>query len=244
MQSFAALSMLLVGAVTLAVGVRLLVLAARTRKLPELAFGITFVAGSVGTALAQVGQRVLWADGSTVAGVLNALCFGLAVVGTLSLYVVVWRVFRPQGFAGAALCVLGSAAAAVAWGMRIGDGSFVVLNLQNSALVVFQLDRFVLFGWSSYEALRHASMLGRRLKVGLADPLAATQIWLWGISGLLMLPVTGAIIAFVAGYAAHPLDHTFTTTLVTILPLGATLLMWCAFFPPPAVRRLALRRLG
>jgi hypothetical protein len=58
MQGFAAANLLLLTVVTFVVGVRLLLVARRTCRLPELLFGVAFVSGSLGTAGGQLGQRL------------------------------------------------------------------------------------------------------------------------------------------------------------------------------------------
>jgi hypothetical protein len=242
MQAFAGLSMLGVGIATLVIGVRLLLLASRTRQLPELGFGIGFVSGSVGTALAQIGQRLVWAEPGAFATGMNGFCFGLSVLGTFFLYLVVWRVFRPTSRLAAGVVGVASLLAVVAWGMRLASGSFATGDVQQPGVVLFQLDRFALFSWSAYEAFRHSAVLRRRLRIGLADAVATVQIALWGIAGLALLPLTGVIVAFAAGFAQHPLETVGTTALVTVCTSISTGAMWCAFFPPRWLQQYALTR--
>ncbi|GAF95123.1 unnamed protein product, partial [marine sediment metagenome] len=79
----------------LAVGIRLLVLAARTRQGPELALGLTlFASGGLGGILyflgtsraEELGEFAVWVRGS------GRLCL---TAGALTLWGFTWRVFRP-----------------------------------------------------------------------------------------------------------------------------------------------------
>lgn len=242
MQSFAAASMLLVGVVTLVVGGRLLLAGARSRRLPEIAFGMGFVSGSLGVVLPQLGNRFWWTEPGPFAEAMNAGCLGFMVIGTFFLYLVVWRVFRPESLWAAALCAVGTGLAAVAWGIRLGEGSFTTNDVQTSASVLLQVDRLVLFAWSASEGLLEASKLRRRGRLGLADPIATLQIGLWGWAGVLMVATSALIVAYVSGWTRHPLEIPLATLALTIAGLGTSAFMWGAFFPPAWLQRRAHAR--
>jgi len=185
MQGFGMLGMAVVAAVTFAVGIRLLLLARRTRQLPEFAFGSGFLCGAVGSAAGQLGQRLLWSEPGLLTSVMNTLCFGLMIFGTLMIFVVTWRIFRPN-----------------------------------------------------FTRAKLACTLGCVVTLGLADPLATNQILLWGVAGLAMLGTQATIATSIFLLHRHPFDLPAATVLITLLCLLLSTSMWCAFFPPTALRRL------
>jgi hypothetical protein len=237
MQTFGMLGMAVVAVVTFAVGTRLLLLARRTRQLPELAFGSGFLCGAVGSAAGQLGQRLLWSEPGPLASVMNTACFGLMIFGTVMIFVAVWRIFRPD-FAWAKLaCALGSVVTLVAFGIRIADGDLVMGQIETRGLLLYMIARVALFVWISAEALRYHAMLRRRLALGLADPVATNQILLWGVAGMAMLGTQGTITTSIFLLHRHPFDLPAATALITLLCLLLSVSMWCAFFPPAALRR-------
>jgi hypothetical protein len=238
-EQFAALSLALVGIVTLAVGIRLLVRAAQTRGLPELLFGLGFVFGTVGVVGSQLGQRLIWTDpSSSLAAIMTAITFASQVVGTVALYAVVWRVFRPgPGGWGAAAFAAGSLIAIGAWLLRLADGDFSHNLLDTRSLLIFQLTRVALFTWSSAEGLGYAARMRKQISLGLGDVATHNQIFFWGAAGVLMVFTTLLIIIpiFVMGMQS-PLDHPVTTVLVTGPALFTSLFIWWAFFPPAGMK--------
>jgi hypothetical protein len=241
-QGFAALGMMVVAVVTFVVGARLLILARRTRQLPELAFGIGFLGGSLGSAAGQLGQRLLWSEPGPLASVMNIVCFGLLVFSTLMLFVAVWRIFRPDVAWAKLACALGSAVALFSFGMRIADGDLVGGPLASRGLLVYMIVRTGLFLWMSAEAFHYHAMLRRRLALGLADPVATNQILLWGIAGTAMLGTQAIIITSLFLLHHHPFDLPAAMVFITVLCLILPVSMWCAFFPPAALRRFVVAR--
>jgi hypothetical protein len=196
MQASAALSMLITAVVTFAVGVRLLLVARRTRMLPELAFGLGFLTGSLGSASAQLGQRLLWNQPGPLATAMNTGCFALLVFGNAMIYLAIWRIYRPDRTWAALLFATGSGVAVLAYGLRIASGDFATGTLESPGMLIFSINRVVLFLWASFEALRYHALLHQ-----------------------------------------HPLDHPVSTALITMLVVISSASMWCAFFPPAALRR-------
>ena len=237
MQAFAGLSLLAIGIVTLTVGVRLLLVWRRTRQLPELAFGIGFVSGSLGSALAQIGQRLLWKDAGAVATALNAACFTLQVVGTIFLFVVIWRVFRPNRLWAQNLCWTAAVVLGVSLGLRLESGELAEARIETSGMLVFFASRLFLFAWSSFESFRYHAMLKRRLALGLADPLAAQQIFFWGLAGVATWGVMAVITGTIFVLHRHPVEYGPSMGAITALCLVLSVTMWWAFFPPAFMRR-------
>lgn len=235
-QAFAALSMLGITIVTLVVGVRLLVAWRRTRGLPELLFGIAFVGSGIGMAGIQLGMRVLW-GGSVWAGPVNTALFAFQIASTAALYVVNWRLWRPGRGWAMALCLAGCSLALVGYAVRILDGDFPTNEVHTRGVALFQVLRFVVMVWASAEAFAHYAQLRRRLRLGLADPVAANQILLWAVAGVATASTTLIISMCIFGLGAHPLEVPVALVALTLLALVLSASMWCAFFPPAALRR-------
>ncbi|GAF71561.1 unnamed protein product [marine sediment metagenome] len=240
MYAFASLSMMVIGVVTLVVGVRLLIRAGQTRGLPELLFGAAFVTGSVGVAGSQLGQRFVWTEPGPLFTSMTALGFGLQVLGTAALFAVVWRVFRPRDRWAMGLASAGALLALGGWTLRWVDGSFEGDVLRSRGLFLFQSMRIVVFAWSATEALRYAAALRRRVAVGLAEPAVANQILFWGVAGIFMIVTTLSIMLPILLTGRSPLEFALPMALITVSTLGTAVVMWCAFFPPLGMRRRLL----
>ena len=91
---------------SLIVGARLLALAARTRALPEAAFGTALFLGGVGYVLIVLGFRVVAPDHAPLPLAAGNL---LLHVGSMALAIATWRVFRPaERWPAAAIAALAS----------------------------------------------------------------------------------------------------------------------------------------
>jgi hypothetical protein len=224
-------------AVSAGVGIRLLLLARRTRELPELAIGLNFVlAGALGYALLLAAEslRLLpqpQAGWASLLGV-TAISVGAVAIGVFSR-----RVFRPGG----AAATLGLALL-IAW-LALGVYGSWVLHVQGSAQGAGgwlgrwapNLGMVAAYAWSSYEPLRYHVLLRRRLRIGIGDPLIANRLLLWGIGTGAVTAVTA--IHLVAQLRGHnELPHSLVGP-VSLLVLCAAVAEWLAFFPPAAYRR-------
>ncbi|MBW2229632.1 MAG: hypothetical protein JRG92_01615 [Deltaproteobacteria bacterium] len=245
MRSLVVLSMLITTVVTLTVGVRLLLAARRTRQIPELLYGTAFVATAVGQVFPQIGQRLLWSDPGVLATTLNTLFFGIFVLGSLALWNVTSKVFRPGDEWAKWLCWMGCLATLAAYGLRIVDGDFAVSVAPSRGLLAHYAIRILLLGWVCFEAFRWHALLRRRLKLGLADPVATNQILLWGISGVAAVVPALVIVLSLFVLHVHPLEWWPALSAIMLSVFVVSGGMWCAFFPPAWLRTsLEQRALG
>jgi hypothetical protein len=242
MRSIAVLSMLVTTIVTLIVGIRLLLVARRTRQLPELLYGIAFVSTGVGQAFPQIGQRLIWTEPGLLATTLDTLFFGVFVVGSLSLWLVTTRVFRPGVAWASRLCWAGCLVTLAAYGLRMLDGDFAAAVTSTRGLLACYVLRLLLFGWVSFEAFRWHALLRKRMALGLADPVATNQILLWGVSGIAAWAASLAITIAIFVRGVHPLDWmpALGVIMASVVVTGGG--MWCAFFPPDWLRARVERR--
>jgi hypothetical protein len=80
------------------------------------------------------------------------------------------------------------------------------------------------------------------MALGLADPIAAQQIFMWGVSAIAAGAVSATIITSVFGLGRHPLELPTALAVLVLLSIVLSVCMWCAFFPPEALRRWAKAR--
>lgn len=222
--------------VSVVLGVRLLALARRTRKLPELAIGLNFLlAGAIGYALLLAAEslRLLpapWDGRASFAGV-AAISMGAGFVGVFSR-----SVFRPASpLAGLALAAL------IGWLLLGVLGSWVLHVLGVTSGLGGWLGRWapnvgllLAYGWSAAEPLRFHLLMRRRTRIGMGDPLVANRLLLWSLG-------TGAIAAVAAIHLVaqlfghYELPHALVGP-VSLLVLTTAVCEWLAFFPPRAWR--------
>ncbi len=218
------------------VAVRLLGLAARTRRTPELLLGLSIALPLAGYMFGVVGAAVgAGVPARWVAEIAGTLCdFGfVATVGF------VWVVFRRQErWAQASSLLLALAFATmpfvnhfVAW-----EGGVP------SALVGRSVLRTLCYSWAALESLHYARLMRRRVFFGLAEPLVADRFSLWGLAHL-GLALTMLLI--MAGVKLHLSGADFArlcTFLGFSIGLLAAVPFILSFFPPDRYARYVENR--
>lgn len=217
------------------VGLRLLAIARRTRRLPEAALGAAFVLlGAIGYPLATAARRGVLPSDEANAGLLAA-GFLAQNLGCLAMYVHVARTFRGDAPWASRLAWAAGAAFAISWvgqglenGFRPGAGG--------AAYALGLAVRTGAFAWASWEALRCHAAARRRLRLGLADPVVTNRFLLFGLSSLAVL---GAFVAFTIGRIATPdvAESGWVLAATGASGLVAAATTWLAFLPPEAWRR-------
>jgi hypothetical protein len=225
------------------VSVRLLLLARRTRGLPEALVGTgLLLLGAIGYPLAiavpmSAAQPWLQTTFMVTHAVLQTLGLGAIVLFT-------WRVFRPdagwaRALVGASFCGVGALAA---W-QSAGPGWASFAATQKGPWVY--LAAFTLFslGWAGTEALLYHRKLVLRMALGLADAVSADRMRLWSISILSAFAISATVTALrAAGHAVDPRAMGVFLGPLGILSAGS---MWLAFVPPAAyLRWIAARAHG
>jgi hypothetical protein len=241
-ELFSLVSFLAVLVVGTTVGSRLLLLARRTRKLPELSIGTACFTMAVGGILliptiyfadtrperlifaSTITARFLWALGA------SAIC------------VVTWQIFRPGRLWAASATATASLVLAVALlvqGLRGDAMSHWALVPENQ---VYMWVRLAAFLWAGLESLRYAGMMQRQASVGLGDPVVAAQIRLWGVAGVAI----AAMLAFwaLAPHLGHASLHGWPAGMFMANTLGlvAAGSLHLAFMPPAGWRRWIEKR--
>jgi hypothetical protein len=219
-------------AVWIVTGVKLMRLARRTRALPEFLLGLSLLTmAGLGYPLSVVAQFAgryavpvtLLASTCSNTGIALLIVFtarvfhdgsrlAWAAVGAL----VTLLVIQAAGY------VLGQALAAtpadkVAATLRWGAGS---LALSGAA-----------WGWTAVESLRFHALLRRRVQLGLADPVVANRMLLWGL--MAGLAVAAVVIDTALLYAGGEQGRLVLLPLVTAAAgLLVSVCMVLAFWPP------------
>ncbi len=121
--------------------------------------------------------------------------------------------------------------------MRIGSGDFLVEDLANWGSKVFIFVRISLYVWAMLEASACWLKLRKRVALGLAEPLAAAQIFCWAMAALFSIGIV--LIIGWNKYHLHQssLDDPASIGSLLLCTLASTGLLWCAFVPPKAMCR-------
>jgi hypothetical protein len=227
---------LLFAVVGLVVGSRLLALARRTRGLPELLIAVALLCGGFGLGF----LRAMAVQAPLSEGLLSAAALGVAVcrgLATGAVVVLIWRVFAPgrlwaSTLSGILLLSIALLLVAEVREMRPAATNHPLYWLWNGLMMVS-------FGWGSWEPLRYYAKLRRRMRLGLADPVAANRILLWGIASgciAIQVPVVLVSMALSGGDQIAP----WALAFFGVLSCLAAAAIWLAFFPPGSyLKRIA-----
>ncbi len=220
---------------SLVVGFRVLLLASKTRQLPETTVSLSLIlAGGIGTALMVLPLLV---DGLSAGATYVVLQVALIAnhLGFALLYLFVWRVFRPSEAWAACLFVACLAALLVgAGGMAMelvpGEG-FSGRTTPGSVWFWSSLNsRFVAYGWAAVESFRYYGLLKRRLALGLAEEEIVDRFFYWGVctSAVFLIWVNIAVVALVQGSSWVLATSNLVSALLGFVVAGS---LFLAFFP-------------
>lgn len=217
-------------------GIRLLRLAARTRTAPELAMGLYCIFVTSGAFLLALGLRELRSGGAPIFWLTAASTFCIGV-GALALAAGISRIFHP-GERWAHMLVIGVGLwMGASWVACVLPGRPVLLGDLTVANGFFVAGRIAVYACGAFEAFRYAAMLRRRVALGLADPVTANQILLWGIAWVCVAGI--AVGSLIAMYVGGPeiVRSPIMLTSISSLNAAAWICTWLAFFPPRAYQR-------
>ena len=212
------------------VSIRLLLLARRTRGLPELLIGSgLLVLGAIGYPIAIAvevtsGVPALQTALSVVHGLLQTLGQGAITVFT-------WRVFRPGAAWARGLVIAFFSGVGLLAAAQVAGPGWAAFAAHKTGpwqhLPIFTL--FSLF-WAGAEAMLYHRKLVRRLALGLADAVSTNRMALWSISILSAFAISATV--SLLRMLGHELDPRALGIVLGPLGLVSAGSMWLAFVPP------------
>jgi hypothetical protein len=229
------------------VGLRMLKLAQRTRKLPELCMGV----GLFAFALAQASRLAFgalgaWLDPELSLGVyvFMQISYSLTLFG-LCLFTVVafdirsrWRWALLVGILTLTALSRSMQVQALAPQLLSGAPKLAAPLWEPIAVATFALA----FGWAAIESLRYHALMRRRLALGLADPVVTNRFFVWGagaaVTCLLVLLLTGL---FSKGLTLMT-NSVAASVVVTVCGVVYAVVPLLTFAPPAAYLRFVQRR--
>jgi hypothetical protein len=228
------------------VGVRLLILARRTRGAPEFCAGAGLLCLSVLAHPFSAVARLPALVGTFPGDLLFALGMATTALGVVLLYEFTRRTFRPgEAWAVALVALAGLAVAVQSAGLMVATTGAArveeILPRARPWTIAICLTLAGSFAWTAVEGVLCYGRLKKRLALGLADPVVANRVWLWSASGVVVTVLLGEI-AELAGRGAMVL-HDPVALLATALCGAATSSLWyLAFLPPRTYTRWVRRR--
>jgi hypothetical protein len=216
------------------VSVRLLLLARRTREMPEFLLGTgLLLSGAIGYPVNTIARTV---PPSALQSVLFAASGLLAFASLIAMSIFTWRVFRPADAWARALCVggIGITTCAFLW-QTAGPGWAAFCKSERGPWSISEVTQLATLFWAGTESLLYHRKLVKRMQLGLGDPITANRLLLWAISEYSAFVISGTVsLLRVAGVP-------MTNELIGIVigPLGVTLAVavWLAFLPPSRYTR-------
>lgn len=217
------------------IGVRLLVIGARSRNVPELAIGFGFVVGAV---VGYVPETiVLSADlmsASTEATVLAVTQIAIRCA-PVSILVFTIAVFRPSETWARVFGILIVAALVVSW---VAFPSTRIHAQSESDVLwydLFAVARTLAAAWGATESFLYYKRARLQLKLGLMSPVLADRFRLWGIglaalTGLLGTTIWAAMLGIDPAIPGWVL-------LESLLGVAGASTLWLTFFPSEAYKR-------
>ncbi len=211
------------------VGMRLLVLSFRTREIPELAMGLSFVlSGFIGLGLSVA--PTFFPNLSPILS-MAASYMGLILgsAGYAALATFTWRVFRSAS--GAALLGYLACISTLILGgvLRIALSDPGGETGIHAGHWIHTLACLAIYGWAASESAHYGLKLRRRAAIGLASPLLARRMMYWTLT-------TGTVFliflrqAWFLAFPGAPREADFIViATLGLLSAGTT---WLAFFPP------------
>lgn len=212
------------------VGLRLLGLARRTRRLPELAIGASLLLlGGVGYPLTILARNGV--GGPEGSEWLLGAGFLFENVASAAMALATWRTFRPDARWARALFAALAAALGSSWVAQAIAGDFAPGAAPSPLYWLAFAGRALPFAWSAAESWHYHAKLQKRLALGLADPVVTDRFRLWALNTT-SVSIAFAIfgVAVAQGIPVSSSPGVLASSSIVGLISGVS--MWLAFLPP------------
>ncbi len=227
------------------VGLRLLWMGRASKGVAELSLGAgLFLIVGLGLPMQLLGIAV----GEGQLGSDPALALWLLPISTVlmnmgwaAIFVFTWRVFRPDSMTTRAIVFVAFGVLLLLCGMAISasvKGVGVRAEEAIGRTLATVLLAQALYLWTTVESLTWWRRMGRRVALGLADPVVANRFLLWGLVGALSFVSLLAPLVFTSAGMDYN-ESAGGRLLTAVSGLGCAVCLWLAFMPPEAyLRRL------
>jgi hypothetical protein len=226
--------------VGIAVGVRLVRLARRSRGFPERMLGIACLAGPGVLAPCLVVVHALAEPEPLVRAAAFVGQIGYALFCSV-MVLFTWQCFRPdeswaRWLARASIVAVVFASGA---GMARALGLAPVLELRDMDHWTFRLIGFsslVGHAWTGLESFAYYGRMRKRAKLGLADPVVTNRFLLWGLVAVGALLASGVplVVGLLGGDSFNDVPTRLVGAAATIF---GTVCLQLAFLPPQSYLR-------
>jgi hypothetical protein len=216
------------------VSIRLLLLARRTREMPEFLLGAgLLLSGAIGYPVNTIARMV---PPSALQSSLFAMSGVLAFSSQIAMVIFTWRVFRPGDGWARAICIGTTALTTFGYlWQTFGPGWAAFCRTERGPWSVSEVTQLCVLAWAGTESFLYHRKLVKRMQVGLGDAITANRLLLWAIAEYSAFTISGTVsLLRVVGVP-------MTNVLIGIVigPLGVTLAVavWLAFLPPSRYTR-------
>ena len=221
------------------VAVRLLLLARRTRQLPELMLGTCLlIGGTFGATIEGASMTTTGEISPETAGAMLLVGKSLGLIGMTIQALFIRTVFRPESRGARAVVFAVFVCIAVPMVGFWSDGTFATGQLS----IRWQWPQF--FGrlicpiWMFGESVRYYALMKRRVALDLASPIVANRFLLWSISSMTGLVVLATSIP---PTLLDPIRYSSVLSvdllLFSVAGIATATCYWLALMPPPFYRR-------
>lgn len=217
--------------------IRLLLIARRTRKSPELLMGI----GLAGTGPFGFGLSLaagVMAPSDPMLGALLRLAGTVAVsIASIAFALFTQRVFRPGGGWARVLVVLSVVAFVGLFALTLQDHWRGGPDQSDPAMLGRGAVLSFVWAWMGIECLRYRAVLRRRLALELADPLVVNRFTLWAFVSVesFLLNSICTLLSFRSGVNGMSGEDMLLVT--GALGMTGAVAIYLAFVPPRAYQR-------
>jgi hypothetical protein len=235
MELFGLLGVAALALASLAVGTRLVWLSQRTGQAPELWIGFSYLFAGFLSCVATLVAGELARSGSPMRGPVALVGSAALHAGVICLVLFVWSVFHRGSPVGTAAAVAASVfVLATFFGLALDEG-FRVDGVDRGARAWASLaGRVGVYAWATLASFREFGAARKRVRLGLADPLVANRLFLWGAG-------TGCVLLLWIHSGSELLrgevDPTASYPVIAVLGISCAATSWLAFFPPAWYRR-------